>query len=445
MSGLAEKALIGHLVDADSIRVIAHEGVEEHLLPTPELRPILRFAINYFFRSGTEKAPSVASLRADFGDILDDAEIDLEVEPDESVEWAIDDLKAAWVHRQAATFNKDFATEMAEAEKIDRIAVLNDFGSRLVSIGLSLESRAYRADLREASEGILRDALGRIASKADFRGMTLGLEPINQHTYGVHEGELAVLAAGPKVGKSFFQCWVALQEWRRGRTVCLFTLENSVDMMLNRIACMAFGIDTRRWEQGDVEEHELDRVREWVEIAQQSDSPLWVLKPDLGQRSFEHMVREAELRGARTLLIDQLTHVEVGQGIHDRRPKTEKIGDSLHVLKAMISTGRHPMSCLLTHQINREGVRSADKTGFLEMYHLAESAEVERTADFIFGLYQSRSELGVGQAKFQMLGARRVPTKDWQIFWRPSVGGIKVSHEIDVNQLAESANTSGQE
>jgi len=159
-----------------------------------------------------------------------------------------------------------------------------------------------------------------------------------------------------------------------------------------------------------------------------------VLKPDLGQRSFPYMVREAQLRGADTLLIDQLTHVEVGQGIQDRRPRTEKIGEALHQLKAMISTGRHHMPCLLTHQINREGIKAADKTGRLEMAHMAESAEIERTADFVLGLYQSRDELGLRQAKLQTLGARRVPSKNWQIDWRPEVGYVKYLNEAVFEQ-----------
>lgn len=432
MSAQGERVLIGHLVDVDSVGVIARDGINVEIIPTEELRPIVTFAIDYYFNSGCQRAPSASAIKSEYADTLSDAEIDIDVEPGDSVEWALDDLKATWVHQQASRFNRDLATSMAEAPKGDRIGVINEYGTRLVSLGLSLESRAFRADLREAGDGLLRDYHARAASIGDFRGMGLGLPPLDEHTYGIHDGELAILAAGPKMGKSFFLCWTALQEWKRGRTVCLFTLENSVDMMLNRIACMELGIDAEGWGHGEATPEEIERVRAWVEVIKIADVGLWVLKPDLGQRSFQHMVREAELRGADSLIIDQLTHVEIGQGIHDRRPRTEKIGEGLELLKGMISSGRRPMPCLLAHQIKREGVAAAAKRGYYEMEDMAESAYTERTCDFAFGLYSSRDEKAVRQAKFQMLAARRTAIKNWQINWRPEVGGIRVRNEIEI-------------
>lgn len=432
MSAQGERVLIGHLVDPESLAVIARDGLNLDVVPTENLRPLVNFAIDYYFASGCQRAPSIPAILAEYADALTDAEIDLEIEPEDSIEWALDDLKASWVHRQASRFNKDFATAMAEVPKSDRVGVLNEYGTKLVSLGLSLESRAYRSDLREAGDGLIRSYEARAASVGDFRGMGFGLEPVDQHIYGVHDGELAILGAGPKTGKSFFHCWVALQEWKRGKTVCLFTLENSVDMMLNRIACMELGVDAQGWERGEATAEEVDRVRAWVEVVKLAPCGLWVLKPDLGQRSFQHMVREAELRGADCLLIDQLTHVEVGQGLNDRRPRTEKIGEALHLLKGMISLGRRPMPCFLTTQIKREGMNAAAKRGYLELDDFAESAEIERTADFAFGFYASRDEVAVRQAKLQMLGSRRTSIRSWQMNWRPEVGGIKIRHEIEI-------------
>lgn len=426
MTARGQQVLLGHLVDPDALQVLAYEGVSLEVIPSVELRPVVEWALDYYFDSGCTRAPSVTALREHYGDILDDAEIDLSVEPEDSIEWAIDDLKASWIYAQSTRFSKDFATAMSEAERGDRQGVVNEYGSELVRIGLSLEPRASRMDLRTAGGDIIRAYEQRAATQGQFMGMGLGLPEVDSHFYGVRDGELAILGAGPKTGKSYFHCWVALQEWLRGRSVCLFTLENSVEMMLNRIACMALGIDSQAWDHGDVTPEEFALVVEWTQQIAQSETPLWVLKPDLGQRSFQFMVREAQLRGADSLLIDQLTHVEVGQGVQDRRPRHEKIGEALHHLKAMISTGRHQMPCFLTTQINREGVASADKSGRLELRHFAEAAEIERTADFALGLYQSRDEFAYRRAKLQTLGSRRTPALDWSIQWRPEVGDVAV-------------------
>lgn len=431
MSALGQKVLIGYLVDPDALAVIAHEGMPPEAIPTEELRPVVAYALDYYFRSGLTKAPSEAVLKSEFGDELDDAEVDLSVEPDESIEWAIDDLKAGYIHRQATSFNKRFAVAMAEAATDEKADVLNEHATELVSLGLSMESRATRTTLKDSAPGILQGYEARAASRGDFRGMGMGLPQIDNHIYGVHQGELAVFAAGPKTGKSFWMDWVALKEWERGRRVSLVTLENSVEMTLDRIACMATNTDANTWMRGESTEQEIERVKAWIEMVLASENPLHVLQPDMGQRTVQQIVREAELREAESLLIDQLTFMEIGQGPTDRRGKPEKIGEALHMLKGMISTGRRPIACLMAHQINREGVKAADKLGRLEMYHLAEGSEVERTADFIFGGYQSNDQKMLRQLQVQMLGARRVALKNWALNWRPEVGIIKIKQEIE--------------
>lgn len=431
MSALGQRVLIGHLVDKEALEILAREGLPEEAVPTPELRKVVTYSLDYFFRSDLQKAPTPAVLRQEFGDDLDDAEVDIETEPEESIEWAIDDLKSTYVHNQVSSFNKTFAMAMSEADSSEKIGVLNEHSAELVSLGLSLERRSIRTDLKEAAPGILRDYHARAAAVGDFQGMGFGLPEIDNHIYGVHDGELAVFAAGPKTGKSFWIDWVALKEWERGRRVALFTLENSVQMTLDRIACMATHTDANTWMRGESTEQEVDRVGVWLEKVQASDNPLWVLQPDMGQRSVQQIVREAELRETQSLLIDQLTFMEIGQGPGDRRGKPEKIGEALHMLKGMISQGRRPMACLLNHQINREGVKAADKEGRLQMYHLAEGSEVERTADLIFGGYQSHDQRLLRQLQVQMLGARRVNTKNWIIGWRPEVGLIKVKQDLE--------------
>lgn len=430
----AEATLIAHLVDLDAVETIAHAGLAPSMLPTEDLRPVLAFAMDYYYATGCTAAPSATVLRDEFGPELDEAEVDLEHEPDDAIEWALDHLQSHWVHRQAERFNRDFAISMSEAQRSERVDVVNEYSTRLVELSLSMESRAYRVELSDAGDDILRRYESRVATRGQFRGMGFGLSDVDNRTNGIHTGELAILAGAPKSGKSYFICWVALQEFQRGRTVSLFTLENSVEMTLDRIACMATGVPTDAWDQGRATDQEVERVLEWrdelAKINASDGQKLWVLKPDLEQRSMPYMVREAQLRRSDSILIDQLTHVEVGHGPSDRRARTEKIGESLHQLKAMVSSGRRPMVCLLAHQVNREGVKHADKAGYLEAWHMAESAEVERTADFVFGLYSSREERTIGRAKLQMLAARRTPIKHWNIRWEPHVGNVRVLSEF---------------
>lgn len=433
MSKLGETTLIQHLVDADSIAVLAQEGIPADAIPTEELRPIIGWAVDYFFRSGRTRAPSVEALRAvehgqsTFGDIIDDNEIPLGEEPEDSIEFALDDLRSSYVYRQTQTFNRDFASQMAEASSDERLEVLAAAATDLVSLSISLVRKDTAVDIRESMGESLFDYEARAENAGIISGMQFGLEAVDSHIYGIQPGELAIMAAGPKTGKSFMLAWVALKEWERGRSACLFTLENSVALTKDRIACMAVGVDSMRWQRGQCLPEEVEAVREWITDLEKSDTPLWIVQPDLGRRSIEHMVREAQVREVESLLIDQLTFVELPS---ERKPKHERIGEALHTLKGLISTGRDRMSTMMAHQINRDGVKAAEKVGYLEMYHMAEAAEVERTADIVVGAYASRDDLVAYRLKLQLLAARRVPLNAWDLDWMPFTGNINVRQEI---------------
>lgn len=435
MSALGERTLMQHLVDLDSITVLVDQGLPAECIPTEPFRDIVTWVVDYYFDGGRMTAPSLEALRGvsinktTFGEILDDYEIPMEEEPEDSVEWAIEDLKGTFVMKEGQAFTRTLATDLANAETGERIAVIDAAATDLTLLAIGLKPKRSRVDVREAGADALLRYEAREATRADFRGMQLGLDAIDKHTYGIHDGELAVLAAPPKTGKSYGLAWAALAEHKAGRSVVLNTLENSVEMTVDRLACLACGVDSDRWQRGLCVPEEVEAVREWVEEMKAWDIPLWVLQPDLGQRSFEHMVREATLLEADSLMIDQLTFVEVERR-DDRRSTQKQIGDALHRLKGMISTGHHRMPCYLAHQINRDGQKAAEKVGRLEMYHLAEASEIERTCDWVFGMYASKDQEIARRVMFQTLATRRASKKHWELGWEPEAGLIEVRQEI---------------
>jgi hypothetical protein len=437
MSTKGLNTLLQHLIDPDSLKVLAAANVTDDMIPLEAVRPIVHWALDYYQTSGLVAAPSLEALRSTpvdqttFGHILDDFEVPMAEEPTDTIEWAIEDLQADWVYAEAQRFQRQFATDMAKVVGSQRVEVVASYASELVAMAMTLEDRSTHVDVREGLGARLLAYEERAALGGDIIGARLGLDRIDHHVGGIQPGELAVVAAGPKTGKSFALVWAALAEHRAGRTAVLYTLENSVAMTLDRIACLATGVDGARWQRGASSPDEVAAVRAWIEEMASSPAPLWVMQPDLGKRSFESMVIEARLRGADTVLIDQLTFVELTAD--GRKPRTERIGEGLHTLKGMLSTGHHRMPCLLAHQVNREGVKAANKNGWLEMHHMAESAEVERTADMVFALYQSADERAVQQVKFQMLAARRVDLRNWQLNWQLGNGNISVRQQIDLS------------
>ena len=104
----------------------------------------------------------------------------------------------------------------------------------------------------------------RAANTREFQGMHFGLPEVDVHTNGIREGELAVVGAYAKVGKSYFVDRVALREFEQGRCVALYTLENSISMTTDRIACLANGIDPVPFDEGRASPEDLALIQEWI-------------------------------------------------------------------------------------------------------------------------------------------------------------------------------------
>jgi len=421
MSALGERVLVLHLTDPEALGVLAAAGLDPVCLPTERLRPVVAWALDYYHRSGRVFAPSPEALQSEPGflDVLEERAIDLTDAPGDSMEWAITDLQGSYALDRVGRFNREFASEMAHAESGERVEVVANAVTQLVDLSVTLEAR-YNAV--EACDGLTERMVAyreREADQGAVRGMRLHLPMIDDHMLGIHPGELAVLAAPPKAGKSLFGCAVALREWQSGRNVVMFSLENSIEMTYDRIACQANAVSQQAWQQGRCSSAEIDRVTQWLAEIGGYDQKLWVLQPDAGARSVAHMVRSAQMRGADSLVIDQLTFVEPRD---QRAARYLQLREIVHDLKTMISSARDRLPCLLLHQISREGIKHADRVGSLEMHHLAESSEVERTADFVIGLYQSRDERAMMVARLSLLAARRTDLAVWGMSWNFDTG-----------------------
>ena len=422
-----EKVLIGLLPDLDSLTELVKEGLPAHVLPTEDLRPVYEWAVRYYGQSS--KAPTPMALKERFGeDFFSDREIDLEDEPEESVEWAIETLKSNYIRTNAQRLAKDLVTSIRDASPEDRLEALNAFASEASAMALDLTPSVQVADLRESALDMVLVHDQRAELGDGVRGMAWGLEEIDAHYSGIHPGELAVLAAPSKVGKSFMLTWSALKNWEAGRPGILHTLENSRQMTEMRIACQALHLDYNALEQGKLSQEDRSTLLEWIEdVLLESDTPLIISSPD--HRTPHSLIQQARAMEAQWVSIDQLNFVEPTRPRRDQNTPQE-LFQIMRDFKNLIN-GRHPLAMMIAHQIKREGIKNAEKTGWLTMTDMADSAGVERTADFVFGLYGSDDMRRSGGMQFQGLAARRAPLASYDLHWQPAIGGIAVRNEVD--------------
>jgi replicative DNA helicase len=225
---------------------------------------------------------------------------------------------------------------------------------------------------------------------------------------------------------SFMVARVALNEWRRGRKVALFTLENSIEMTTDRIACLALGVSQERFGKGELLPEEEETVAQWVQQTLLGSTSFHILSPDESQRSAEAIVTKARLLGVDSLIIDQLTFMTAKD---TRAGRYLQIREMMHDLKNLVATGYPRLPCLLAHQINREGWGKAAKDGYYTMEHMAEGSEVERTADWVFSIFQDDAHRQASSMLFQILAARRRSMNAWDLDWDIDAGVIEVQGE----------------
>ncbi|MFD8650713.1 DnaB-like helicase C-terminal domain-containing protein [Streptomyces mirabilis] len=424
MSTHAEATLYASLTDVDALEQLADTGLAPECIPMEGMRDVVAYSVEYFHRSGRTKAPSRELLTEQWGKRLEQCQVTLpeaDVQVDE-VWAAIEYLRSQYVLAESQRVQRDIAVEIAQAEAHERVDAIHKAAASFHALSMSVRDRSAEV------EGItgLRDSLARYDQRAAapkvITGMSLGILAVDEHCLGIHDGEICTWAAPPKGAKSWTSTHVAHTEWERGRVVVVYTLENSVSMSYDRLACQICCVDYREYQKGTAAPEEVDRVREWLTVNESNlKDGLHILSPDSGRRTPAALVRQAQSYGAKSIIIDQLSHIE-HPSPDPRRAQHQKIADIMAELSTIITTGHQQLPIFLNAQINREGVAAASKAGRLELQHLAESAAIERYSSWVFGLMRSETEIAAGMATLQMLASRRMDLKNWRMAWEPWYG-----------------------
>lgn len=229
---------------------------------------------------------------------------------------------------------------------------------------------------------------------------------------------------------SFFMTWCAYKNWEAGVPVGIFPLENGREMTEMRIACQATGIDYNDLDRGLLSSQDMDTLVAWAnDVLLESDTPLMIFEPDVATP--HAMLQQAHAYDLDGVILDQLTFIQPTKVRRDAAPR-EVIQQNMRDLHNLAARGRKKLPIIMAHQINREGIKNAARTGWLTMTDMAESSEVERASDFVFGLYGSDDMIRSGMIQLQSLASRRVQGRSYDLNWHPAIGGISVHEQIEL-------------
>lgn len=252
----------------------------------------------------------------------------------------------------------------------------------------------------------------RAAFDGDVAGVPIGLHEIDSHSFGILPGELALVAALSKTGKTFLLAHAAIAARRAGYTPYFASLELSVTDMEDRLDAVLSGLSYEKIQKGKLTDDEHKTLNEEQDKFSALGST-FVEKPPKNERTVPFLVNRAWDVGADFLVIDQLSFLESATQ-NNYRDGHIRVGDIVNDLKLEISQDdTHAMPTLMAVQINREGSK-ADK---LKLQHLALTSSLEQIADAVYGLSQSEEMRANRSMQMEQLGFRRGASKSWLLAW----------------------------
>jgi replicative DNA helicase len=216
-------------------------------------------------------------------------------------------------------------------------------------------------------------------------GIMTGIEEYDELTYGLHPGELTVIAARTSMGKTAMACTLSWQVARRGKAVALFLNEQRKKSFMGRMLCGQANVSLKSYFRGQmdwVEKQYIDDARAlFMKLPIFWDERSSMSVPGIRAKC-ARLQREGDLD---LIIIDQLSGLNnQGLGIESGMRTDEKIGMKVRAVKAIGMDLGVPV--ILFHQLNRETTKNEDARPGLQ--NLKNSGDIEEAADQISFLYR---------------------------------------------------------
>ncbi len=216
------------------------------------------------------------------------------------------------------------------------------------------------------------------------KGLPFPWEKMNELTTGMHAGELIVVAARPRVGKSAACGNIAANlALNYNKRVHYSSLEMSGESMLTRFMCSIARVDQHKFRSGFLSTD--DRHRLQMALSNLVDSPLLI------DDRFEKNLLQAERRIKKAVkeedcvlaIIDQLSLMKGSRKDGNRRSDVSDITRGLKLL-----SGECGIPVIAVNQIGRSAENRTGGSGRPELQDLKESGSLEEDADIVIFVFR---------------------------------------------------------
>jgi replicative DNA helicase len=190
-----ELSILSLLVDKHTMKTAWNLGLRADFFEKPLHKSVLELIQDYWLKSKMESVPTPDVLLFEFPSLV----LSAPAEVDETLEWLIAKLKERFLKNQVQDSLLAVAQLAGANETMQSIKVMREAAWQMTHL---MSPRAGSSDVSQNVE----ERRERYAQKATFtgivRGAPLGLSRVDEHTFGLLPGELAVMVGYAKTGKA---------------------------------------------------------------------------------------------------------------------------------------------------------------------------------------------------------------------------------------------------
>ncbi len=222
--------------------------------------------------------------------------------------------------------------------------------------------------------------VSRIIQGDTDEGVLTGYIDVDKMTFGMHPGQMIVLAARPSMGKTSLGMNIAehvcLPKKGKGTNTLVFSLEMPADQLAMRMICGRARVNMGRVRDRMISR---DQMRELSRAAQELKSaPLWI-DDSSTLNILELRAKARRLHQRKPLGFIMVDYLQLLSGTDNRVQREQQIAEISRGLKGMAKELNIPV--LVLSQLNRD---SEKEKRLPRISDLRESGSIEQDADVVF-------------------------------------------------------------
>ncbi|MDP0500957.1 MAG: replicative DNA helicase [Verrucomicrobiota bacterium JB022] len=219
-------------------------------------------------------------------------------------------------------------------------------------------------------------------------GVLTQYRDLDDRTFGLHPGQMIVLAARPSMGKTSFALNIAENValppgGKDGHGVLVFSLEMPSEQLAMRMLCGRAKVNLKKVRDRMISK---DQVRELTRVGGElKRAPIWV-DDSSGLNILELRAKARRMSQQHPIRLIVIDYLQLISGIDSRVPREQQISEISRGVKALAKELNVPV--LVLSQLNRA---SEKENRMPRISDLRESGSIEQDADMVFLLDSPRS------------------------------------------------------